>query len=116
MEIICEIMRIKNEDIGKYADMHLNVSREFIEEITKAGFLELYVFMDGDVVVVISKAKSLKETYENLGKTEIFKNWTSKVTKMLKIDNNLNLSENNVINAKCIFNLTELADKYNLCL
>ena len=108
MKVKCEIMRLKNDKINDYEDMHLNPWPELIHELAKAGFHELYTFIDGNVVIVIMKSDSVENSYRRLEKTETFNKWTTIVRSMLTKNNKVVLSSDDVINAKCIFNLTEL--------
>lgn len=111
MEIICEIMRLKENKIKEYTEMHLNALPELVVETKKAGFIEQYAFIDGNVVVVISKAESIQDSAKKLSSTDVFKKWTGAVRKMLILDNTVNLSKVDVIMAKCIFDLNELYKK-----
>ncbi len=108
MEIICEIMRLKEDKIKAYVDMHLNPWPELIKETKNAGIVEQYCFINGNIVVVTTKAKNIDEATIKLSKTETYKKWTTLVRNMLILDNNINLSKIDVVRTRCIFNLTEL--------
>lgn len=108
MEVVCEIMRLKENKIKDYTEMHLNPPPELIIETKKAGFIEQYTFIDGNIVVVVHKAENVSDSADKLGKTDVFKKWTTTVRKMLTLDNTVvNLSKVDVITAKCIFDLNE---------
>jgi L-rhamnose mutarotase len=108
MEIICEIMRLKEDKIKVYVDMHLNPWPELIKATKNAGIVEQYCFINGNIVVVITKAEDIDEATTKLSKTKIYKKWTTLVRNMLILNNNINLSKIDVVRARCIFNLTEL--------
>ena len=112
MEIVCEILRLKEDKVKEYTEMHLNPGPELIIETKKAGFVEQYAFIDGNVVVVISKAENIQDAAKKLSSTDVFKKWTGAVRKMLILDNMVNLSKIDVITAKCIFDLNKLFKKF----
>lgn len=111
MKVKCEIMRLKKDKTNNYIEMHLNPWPELVYKLVEVGFQELYTFIDGNIVIVIMKSNDVENSQKRLEETETYKKWTTIVRSMLTKNNVVSLSLDDVISAKCIFNLTELFKK-----
>ena len=45
MDVICELMKLKPENVKDYIDLHNNTWPELVKELRKAGFEELYIYI-----------------------------------------------------------------------
>ena len=108
LDVICEIMMLREDKIDDYINMHINPWPKLVKETKNFGIKEQYCFIYKNIVVVITKAKNVNKMYEELQKSAIHKKWSTIVRKMLVVNDNVNLSEIDVKRARCIFNLTEL--------
>ncbi len=86
MEVICEMMKLKPENVKDYIELHNNTWPEIVKAIRESGFLEEYIYILDNLVMVIMKCENFKESSSRLSSMEIFKKWTAKVRKMLVSD------------------------------
>lgn len=105
MDVICELMRLKPECIQEYMDMHNDPWPGLTEAIKDSGFLEEYIYMFGNLVIVVMKCGNFKNSKIKLLDYDVFQKWTKKVQGMLEED-----KETFPINGK----LADLAPIWNL--
>jgi len=86
MDVICELMRLKPDFIKEYLDIHENPWPGLVEAIKGSGFLEEYIYLFGNLVIVLMKCEDFEESKKRLIKHEVFKKWTKKVQDMLEED------------------------------
>ncbi len=105
MEVICELMKLKPENIKDYIEMHNNTWPELVKAIRKSGFLEEYIYILDNLVIVILKSSDFKKSSNNLSKTPIFKKWTTAVKSMLIKDKEFFNNEDLLTNLEPIWRL-----------
>jgi len=110
MEVMCELMKLKPEEIGEYMEMHEKPWPGLVNAIRESGFLEEYIYMFGNLVIVITKSKNFKESAGKLADSEIFQKWTQKVQEMLEEDKNIFPIKGKLIDLKTIWNLEDFKD------
>lgn len=110
MEVICELMKLKPESIKEYIDMHEKPWPGLVKAIKDSGFLEEYIYMFGNLVIVIMKCDNFKNSAERLAKNEIFKKWTREVQHMLEEDISIFPINSKLVDLKPIWNLEEFAE------
>jgi len=111
MEVICEIMELKPQSKNEYISLHDNTWPEIIKALRKSKFLEEYIFILGNIVIIFIKCESYKDSKAKLNETDIFKKWTTKVRKMLIKKPVLFNSDDVLIDLKPIWNLNDF-DEY----
>jgi len=62
VEVICELMKLKPENIKDYIEMHNNTWPELVKAIRKSGFLEEYIYILDNLVIVIMKSNDFKKS------------------------------------------------------
>ena len=45
MEVVCEMMKLKPENVKDYIEMHNNTWPELIKAIKESGFVEEYIYI-----------------------------------------------------------------------
>ncbi len=107
MDVICEMMKLRPECVKEYISMHDTTWTGLIEAIKASGFIEEYIFLLGDIVIIIMKCKSFKESASRLAEKEVFKEWTKKVRAMLIEDEKLFHTKDHIIDLNPIWNLSD---------
>jgi len=83
MEVICEMMKLKLENMKDYIDLHNNTWPDLVKALKESGFLEEYIYILDNLVMVVMKCENFKDASSKLAETDIFKKWTAKVRSML---------------------------------
>lgn len=83
MQVICEIMRLKPEYVKEYINIHNKPWPGLVKAIRESGFLEEYIYIFGNLVIVIMKCENFDESRKRLITYDVFKKWTTKVQSML---------------------------------
>ena len=86
MDIICEMMKLKPERVKDYIELHNNTWPELIKALRQSGFIEEYIYILDNLVIVIMKCENFKDANAKVEKTEVFKNWDIKVRDMIISD------------------------------
>ena len=86
MEVVCEMMKLKPENIKDYIKLHDNTWPDLVKALRESGFIEEYIFILDNLVLVIMKCKNFKNSRSKLSSKEIFNRWTTKVRAMLVND------------------------------
>ena len=108
MDVICELMRLRPERVKDYRDMHDNTWPELIEAIRDSGFLEEYIYMLDNLVIVIMKCESFEESVRKLTATAVYQRWTTEVRSMLIEDRELFKSGDKIVDLSPIWDLSKL--------
>ena len=108
MEVICELMRLRADRVKDYRDMHGNTWPELIAAIRDSGFLEEYIYMLDNLVIVIMKCEDFKDSVRRLRATEIFQRWTAEVRSMLIEDRELFGTDETIVDLSPIWDLSKL--------
>lgn len=107
MEVICEVMKLKPDSVKDYVEMHKNSSQELIRAIRESGFVEEYIYLLGNLVIVIMKCENFEKSRKRLLENGIFQQWTEKVQRMLMEDEDLFNSREKIIDLKPLWNLKD---------
>jgi L-rhamnose mutarotase len=107
VEVICEVMKLKPDSVKDYVEMHKNSSQELISAIRESGFLEEYIYLLGNLVIVIMKCENFEKSRKCLLGNGIFQKWTEKVQRMLMEDEDLFNSKEKIIDLKPLWNLKD---------
>jgi len=83
MEVICEVMELKQENRKDYINLHNNTWPELVKALRDSGFLEEYIFILKNIVILFMKCENFEKSKSKLAQTDIYKKWTSLVRKML---------------------------------
>ena len=83
MEVICEMMKLKLENVKDYIDLHNNTWPDLVKALRESGFLEEYIYILDNLVMVVMKCENFKNASSKLAATDIFKRWDTKVRPML---------------------------------
>lgn len=114
MEVICEMMKLKDENIKDYIEMHNNTWPELVKEIRKSGFLEEYIYLLGTLVIVIMKTNDFRISSKRLSESAIFKKWTAAVKSMLTTDEDFFHTNELIIDLEPAWRLDNFDEKGNL--
>lgn len=107
MEVICELMKLKPEYVQEYIDMHDEPWPGLVEAIKDSGFLEEYIYMFGNMVIVVIKCQDFEGSKNKLARHEIFQKWTKKVLSMLEEDKDIFPINRKLADLKPIWNLAD---------
>jgi L-rhamnose mutarotase len=108
MEVICEMMRLRPERTQDYRDMHDNTWPELIAAIRDSGFLEEYIYMLDNLVVVIMKCENFRQSVGRLTSTAVYQRWTTEVRGMLVEDRQLFGTDEKIVDLSPIWDLSKL--------
>jgi L-rhamnose mutarotase len=108
MEVVCEMMKLKPENVKDYIEMHNNTWPELIKAIKESGFVEEYIYILDNLVVVIMKCEDFKKSSKTLLDREIFQKWTTSVQSMLMEDEVFFKTKDKIIDLEPIWNLADL--------
>ena len=108
MDVICELMRLRPERVKDYRDMHDNTWPELITAIRDSGFLEEYIYMLDNLVMVIMKCESFEDSVRRLTATPVFRRWTAEVRAMLMEDRELFRTDEKIVDLSPIWDLSKL--------
>ena len=100
MEVICEVMRLKPERVRDYVELHEHTWPELIRAIRDCGFLEEYIYLLDNQVMVVMKCEDFQASVRQLAATSIYQKWTTEVRGMLV--------ENKLIDLSPIWDLSKL--------
>jgi len=107
MEVMCELMKLKPEYIQEYIDMHDEPWPGLVEAIKNSGFLEEYIYMFGNLVIVVMKCQDFEKSKKWLARHEIFQKWTKRVLSMLEEDKDTFPINGKLADLKPIWNLAD---------
>ncbi|MHB1346072.1 MAG: L-rhamnose mutarotase [Candidatus Humimicrobiaceae bacterium] len=107
MEVVCEMMKLRPENVKDYVEMHENTWPEMVKGLRESGFIEEYIYILDNLVLIILKCENFKESISKLGSLEIFKQWTSKVRSMLITDIDFFHTEDVLLDLKPIWRLDD---------
>ena len=85
-DVICEIMKLKPENVKDYIDLHDNTWPELVKALRESGFFEEYIYIHDNLVMVVMKCENFENSRLKLAATDIFKKWTKLVRDMLVRD------------------------------
>ena len=111
MEMVCEIMKLKPENVKDYIDLHDNTWPELVKALRESGFLEEYIYILDDLAMVVMKCENFENARSKLAVTDIFKKWTSLVRKMLAEDENFFHTKDVLLDLKPIWRLDNFDEK-----
>ena len=100
MEVICEVMKLKPERVRDYVELHEHTWPELIRAIRDCGFLEEYIYLLDNQVMVVMKCEDFQASVRQLAATSIYQKWTTEVRCMLV--------ENKLIDLSPIWDLSKL--------
>lgn len=86
MDVICELMKLKPENVKDYIDLHNNTWPELVKELRKAGFEELYIYILDNLVMVIMKCEDFKSSMVKAENSVAFMKWDAIVREWLISD------------------------------
>jgi len=107
VEIVCEVMKLRESAVKDYLNLHENTWPELIKATRECGFIEEYVFILKNIVMVFMKTENYKVSSDKLAGTEVFKRWTGLVRAMLVEDRELFGSREKVTPLKPVWNLSD---------
>jgi L-rhamnose mutarotase len=114
LEVICEMMKLKPENVKDYIELHDNTWPDLVKGLRESGFIEEYIYILDNLVLVIMKCENFEDSSAKLASMEIFKNWTSKVRSMLITDVEFFHTEDVLLDLKPIWRLDEFDDSGDL--
>ena len=109
MEVVCEVMKLKEESVSDYLEMHRNTWPELISAIRDSGFTEEYIFILKNIVMVVLKTENYTASSKALAEKEVFRRWTSLVRNMLIEDKQLFGTEEKVLPLDPIWRLSDFS-------
>jgi L-rhamnose mutarotase len=80
------MMKLKPEYVKDYIEMHENTWPELIDAIKDSGFIEEYIYLLDNLVIVVMKCVDFEKSKKSLLEKEIFQKWTKEVQSMLMED------------------------------
>lgn len=107
MQVVCEIMRLREDSVADYREMHEKTWPELITAIRNSGFVEEYIFLTGNLVMVVLKTEDYEASSTRLAATEVFQRWTTLVREMLTEDRELFGSTDTVVRLDPIWRLSD---------
>jgi L-rhamnose mutarotase len=107
MEVVCELMKLKPKHVKEYVEMHENTWPELIQAIRESGFIEEYIYMLDNLVMVIMKCEDFDRSRKSLFQKPVFQRWTTKVQSMLMEDERFFHTKEKIIDLKPIWNLDD---------
>jgi L-rhamnose mutarotase len=91
VEVVCELMRLEPARIKDYLDLHDHTWPELIQAIRDSGFLEEYIYIHDNLVIVVMKCESFAASVQKLATTPVYQKWTREVRGMLIEDRLIDL-------------------------
>ena len=91
MQVVCELMRLKPERVQDYLVLHDHTWPELIQAIRDSGFLEEYIYLHDNLVIVVMKCEDFTVAVKKLAATSVFQRWTRQVRAMLVEDRLIDL-------------------------
>jgi L-rhamnose mutarotase len=110
-EVICEIMKLKPENVKDYIDLHDNTWPELVKALRESGFLEEYIYILDNLVMVVMKCENFENSRQKLAATDIFKKWTSLVRDMLVGDEAFFHTKDILLDLKPVWRLDSFDEK-----
>ena len=101
MQVVCELMRLMSERVRDYLDLHEHTWPELIRAIRESGFLEEYIYLHENLVIVVMKCEDFTVSVKKLAATPVFQRWTRLVRAMLV--------EDRLIDLQPVWNLSDFA-------
>ncbi|MCL4386528.1 MAG: L-rhamnose mutarotase [Cyanobacteria bacterium] len=114
MEVICEMMKLKTENIKDYIELHNNTWPGLVKALRESGFIEEYIFILDNLVIVVMKCENFKNSSSKLSSMEIFKKWTAKVRMMLINDEDFFHTKDVLIDIEPVWRLDKFDDNGTL--
>ncbi|MHB8280188.1 MAG: L-rhamnose mutarotase [Candidatus Humimicrobiaceae bacterium] len=110
MEIICEMIKLKPENVKDYIKLHDNTWPDLVKALRESGFLEEYIYILDNLVMVVMKCENFKNSSSKLSSMEIFKKWTTKVRAMLINDETFFHTKDVLLDLKPVWRLDNFDD------
>ena len=107
MEVICELMRLRPDRVQSYRDLHEHTWPELIAAIRESGFVEEYIYLLGNLVIVIMKCQDFREAVRRLAGTEVYRRWTAEVRSMLVEDKELFGTDEKIVDLSPVWDLSK---------
>ncbi len=107
MEVVCEMMKLKPEHVKDYIELHAHTWPELIEAIRESGFIEEYIYMLDNIVMVIMKCESFKKSRNSLLEKAVFQRWTTRVQAMLMEDERFFHTKDKIVDLTPVWNLDD---------
>ncbi|OHD75131.1 MAG: hypothetical protein A2V99_07090 [Spirochaetes bacterium RBG_16_67_19] len=107
MEVICELMRLRPDRVQSYRDLHERTWPELIAAIRESGFVEEYIYLLGNLVIVIMKCQDFREAVRRLAGTEVYRQWTTEVRSMLVEDKELFGTDEKIVDLSPVWDLSK---------
>lgn len=107
MDVICELMRLKPEFIQEYLEMHNNPWPGLTDAIKNSGFSEEYIYIFGNLVIVVMKCEDFDSSKVKLSNYNIFQKWTKRVQSMLEEDRETFPINNRLVDLTPVWNLSD---------
>ena len=101
------MMKLKPENVKDYIQMHENTWPELIQAIKESGFIEEYIYMLDNLVIVIMKCEDFEKSRNSLLEKPVFQKWTAKVQSMLMEDEDFFKTREKIIDLKPMWNLAD---------
>jgi L-rhamnose mutarotase len=112
VEIICEMMKLKSENVKDYIDLHDNTWPDLVKAIREAGIVEEYIYILDNIVMVIMKCENFNDSCLKMASMEVFKNWDIKVREMLISDESFFHTKDVLLDLEPVWRLDNLVWKY----
>ena len=110
MEVICEMMKLKPENVKDYIELHDNTWPDLVKALRESGFIEECIFILDNLVMVVMKCENFENSSAKLSSTEIFKKWTTKVRSMLINDEAFFHTKDVLVDLKPVWRLDSFDD------
>ena len=110
MEVICEMMKLKPENVRDYVKLHNNTWPDLVKALRESGFLEEYIYILDNLVIVVMKCKNFNDSCSKLAETEVFKKWDTKVRSMLINDESFFHIKDVLLDLKPVWRLDNFDD------
>jgi L-rhamnose mutarotase len=105
MEVICEMMKLKPENVKDYIELHNNTWPELIIAIRESGIIEEYIYILDNLVMVVMKCENFKNSFSKLSSTEIFIKWETEVVAMIEKDKTFFHTKDNYLDLEPVWRL-----------
>ena len=107
MQVVCEVMRLREDAVDEYLKMHENTWPELVSAIRASGFVEEYIFLIRNLVMVVLKSEDYRASSAQLAATDVFQRWTTLVRGLLIEDRELFGSAEKVVPLDPIWRLSD---------
>ncbi len=98
MEYRAYLMRLKNEKINDYIEIHKKekIWKSVVDGLKRAGFLKMVIFQMGQDLILFEEADNLKKAYNFLNADEESIRWEKKIMEWMEHNPSWNDMEGNI--------------------